>query len=141
MPRETLDALKAHLFNWKICLTRSDLTPLSYEEIRVRSIEFVWWTHHYPLPANHGASGRVLSDGSEASLVFTGDTTNDTFARMRTGSRTRYLIIETAFPSDASSVDSTPVSQYERSWQNSNDRLVCSSRTSSPERVRSQWKR
>jgi len=106
--RETLDALKAHLFNWKIwpdfAQIPSPQAPyLSYEEIRVGEPVRLGGRTITPLPANHvvPAVGFCLDSG-EASLVFTGDTTTndalwDVVNRIE---NLRYLIIETAF-SDA----------------------------------------
>jgi Cft2 family RNA processing exonuclease len=106
--RETLDALKAHLFNWKIwpdfAQIPSPQAPyLSYEEIRVGEPVRLGGRTITPLPANHvvPAVGFCLDSG-EASLVFTGDTTtNDAFWDVVNRiENLRYLIIETAF-SDA----------------------------------------
>jgi ribonuclease BN (tRNA processing enzyme) len=106
--RETLDALKAHLFNWKIwpdfAQIPSPQAPyLSYEEIYVGQPVRLAGRTITPLPANHvvPAVGFCLDSG-EASLVFTGDTTtNDALWKVVNGiENLRYLIIETAF-SDA----------------------------------------
>lgn len=106
--RETLDALKAHLFNWKIwpdfAQIPSPQAPyLSYEEICVGEPVRLAGRTITPLPANHvvPAVGFCLDSG-EASLVFTGDTTtNDALWEVVNGiENLRYLIIETAF-SDA----------------------------------------
>ena len=103
--RETLETLKAHLFNWKIWPDFSQIptpeTPyLKYEEIRVGEPVRLGDRTITPLPANHvvPAVGFRLDSG-DASLVFTGDTTtNDSlWEEVNRIENLRYLIIETAF--------------------------------------------
>lgn len=103
--RETLDALKAHLFNWKLWPDFSQIPSpqapyLVYEEIRLGEAVILDGRSITPLPANHvvPAVGFQLDSG-EASLVFTGDTTTndalwDVVNRIE---NLRYLVIETAF--------------------------------------------
>lgn len=106
--RETLEALKKHVFNWKIWPDFTQIpsveTPyLKYEEIHVGQVVTLGNRKITPLPANHvvPAVGFCVDSG-EASLVFTGDTTtNDALWEMVNRiENLRYLIIETAF-SDA----------------------------------------
>jgi len=106
--RETLDALRTHLFNWKIWPDFTQIpnarTPyLQYEEIRVGEPVLLEGRTITPLPANHvvPAVGFHLDSG-KASLVFTGDTTsNDAlWEAVNRIENLRYVIIETAF-SDA----------------------------------------
>jgi ribonuclease BN (tRNA processing enzyme) len=103
--RETLEALKLHLFNWKIwpdfAQIPSPETPyLTYQEIRVGEPVRLGARTITPLPANHvvPAVGFRLDSG-QASLVFTGDTTtNDAlWDEVNRIENLRYLIIETAF--------------------------------------------
>ena len=103
--RETLDTLKAHLFNWKIwpdfAQIPSRAAPyLKYEEIRIGETVRLGNRSLTPLPANHvvPAVGFHLDSG-DASLVFTGDTTtNDAlWEAVNKIENLRYLIIETAF--------------------------------------------
>lgn len=106
--RETLEALKAHLFNWKIWPDFTQIpnprSPyLKYEEIRIGEPVLLDGRAITPLPANHvvPAVGFHLDSG-KASLVFTGDTTtNDAlWEAVNRIENLRYVIIETAF-SDA----------------------------------------
>jgi ribonuclease BN (tRNA processing enzyme) len=103
--RETLETLKAHLFNWKLWPDFSQIpTPqapyLRYEEIRIGEPVRIRDRIITPLPANHvvPAVGFQLDSG-DASLVFTGDTTtNDAlWEEVNRIENLRYLIIETAF--------------------------------------------
>ena len=106
--RETLEALRTHLFNWKIWpdfaqIPNPQAPYLGYSEIRVGEPVVLGGRTITPLPANHvvPAVGFHLNSG-EASLVFTGDTTsNDALWEVVNRiENLRYLIIETAF-SDA----------------------------------------
>jgi ribonuclease BN (tRNA processing enzyme) len=103
--RETLEILKAHLFNWKIWpdftqIPSAQAPYLRYEEIRVGEPAHLGRRIITALPANHvvPAVGFQLDSG-DASLVFTGDTTtNDALWEMVNRiENLRYLIIETAF--------------------------------------------
>ena len=103
--QETLDTLKAHLFNWKIwpdfaAIPSRDAPYLQYESFRVGDTINLRDRKITPVPANHvvPAVGFHLDSG-ESSLVFTGDTTsNDALWEVVNQiENLRYLIIETAF--------------------------------------------
>ncbi|MGE0357542.1 MAG: MBL fold metallo-hydrolase [Burkholderiales bacterium] len=103
--KETLDILRAHLFNWKVWpdftqIPDPDTPFMSYREIVVgETLEF-GGRRITALPANHTvpAVGYLLDSG-RASLAYSGDTTtNDALWRVVNEARNlRYLIIETAF--------------------------------------------
>ena len=102
---ETVDILKAHLFNWKLWpdFTRipdASRPMLRYETIEVGQTRDRDGRRITPLPANHivPAVGYRIDSG-RASLVYTGDTTtNDALWReVNAIGNLRYLIIETAF--------------------------------------------
>jgi ribonuclease BN (tRNA processing enzyme) len=102
---QTLAALQAHIFNWKIwpdfARIPSPQAPyLRYEEMRLGEPVRLAGGSITALPANHvvPAVGFHLDSG-EASLVFTGDTTsNDALWELVNRiDNLRYLIIETAF--------------------------------------------
>ena len=102
---ETVDILKAHLFNWKLWpdFTRipdASRPMLRYETIEVGQTRDMDGRLITPLPANHivPAVGYRIDSG-RASLVYTGDTTtNDALWReVNAIGNLRYLIIETAF--------------------------------------------
>src|SRR5262245_41296219 len=103
---QTLNALRDHIFNWKIWPDFSQIpTPQSpymqYAEFRVGEAVRLKGRNITALPANHvvPAVGFRLDSG-QASLVFTGDTTsNDAlWEQVNQIDNLRYLIIETAFP-------------------------------------------
>jgi ribonuclease BN (tRNA processing enzyme) len=102
---DTLDILKAHLFNWKLWpdfaqIPSRDAPYLRYESFRLGETVVLDGRKIRSLPANHvvPAVGFHLDSG-EASLVFTGDTTtNDAlWQEVNRIENLRYLIIETAF--------------------------------------------
>ena len=102
---ETIDILKAHLFNWKLWpdFTRipdASRPMLRYETIEVGQTRDMDGRLITPLPANHivPAVGYRIDSG-RASLVYTGDTTtNDAlWHEVNAIGNLRYLIIETAF--------------------------------------------
>ncbi len=103
--KDTLDILRAHLFNWKIWpdftqIPDSDSPFMKYREIKVgETVEF-GDRRLTPLPANHTvpAVGYLLDSG-RASLAYTGDTTtnDDLWKVVNEAPNLRYLIIETAF--------------------------------------------
>lgn len=102
---ETIDILKAHLFNWKLWPDFAQIPDaarpmLRYEPVRLGETVTLGGRKITPLPANHvvPAVGYRLDSG-RASLVFTGDTTtNDALWReVNAIDNLRYLIIETAF--------------------------------------------
>jgi ribonuclease BN (tRNA processing enzyme) len=103
--KETLDILRAHLFNWKIWpdftqIPDAEKPFMVYREIRVGEPVEVKGRRFTPIPANHTvpAVGYVLEAASGA-LVFSGDTsTNEALWKAVNGTRNlKYLIIETAF--------------------------------------------
>ena len=102
--RETLRILRDHLFNWKLWPDFSQIPDgrnpvLRYSEIEIGVPVSLGGRKITALPANHvvPAVGFHL-DSSNASLVFTGDTTtNDAlWAHVNRIANLRYLIIETA---------------------------------------------
>jgi ribonuclease BN (tRNA processing enzyme) len=102
---ETLDALRTHLFNWKLWpdftqIPNPHAPYLRYEEIFLGVPVRLNDRTITALPANHvvPAVGFHLDSG-DASLVFTGDTTtNDAlWEKVNRIDNLRYLIIETAF--------------------------------------------
>ena len=103
--QETLDILRAHIFNWKIWPDFADIPSreapyLRYESFRLGDTISLGGRKIRPVPANHvvPAVGFHLDSG-EGSLVFTGDTTtNDALWEVVNRiENLRYLIIETAF--------------------------------------------
>lgn len=103
--KETLDILRAHLFNWKIWpdftqIPDGDRPFMTYREIEPGETVTLGARRITAIPANHTvpAVGYVLQT-ARASLVYTGDTApND--ALWEVVNRTpnlKYLIIETAF--------------------------------------------
>jgi len=103
--RETWQALKEHIFNWKIWpdfnVIPDEFAPfLRYEEIAIGQTVDVDDRQFTALPAQHTvpAVGYQLDSG-EASLVFTGDTTScdELWRAVNDINNLKYLIIETAF--------------------------------------------
>ncbi len=101
---ETLEILKAHLFNWKLWPDFTQIPDVQrpvmrYEAISSGSPVALNGRQITPLPANHvvPAVGFQLDSG-RASLVFTGDTTtNDAlWPIVNRIANLKYLIIETA---------------------------------------------
>ena len=102
---ETIEILRAHLFNGKLWPDFTRIPDaahpmLCYEPVRVGHTVELDGRRITPLPANHivPAVGYRIDSGP-ASLVFTGDTTtNDALWReVNTIENLKYLIIETAF--------------------------------------------
>ena len=102
---ETIEILRAHLFNWKLWpdftrIPNATHPMLRYEPVQVGQAVELDGRRITPLPANHivPAVGYRIDSG-RASLVFTGDTTtNDALWReVNAIGNLRYLIIETAF--------------------------------------------
>jgi ribonuclease BN (tRNA processing enzyme) len=103
--RETLEALKAHVFNWTIWpdFTRIP-TPeapfLRYQEVEVGKPVVLNGRTVRPVPAVHTvpAVGYLLDSGV-SSLVFSGDTgpNDELWALVNSLDNVKYLIIETAF--------------------------------------------
>ena len=103
--RETLEALRAHIFNWKIWpdftqIPDADRPCMAYREVQVGETVTLGERRLTPIPANHTvpAVGYAIQ-GPRAALVFSGDTTvNDGLWRVVNGMpKVEYLIIETAF--------------------------------------------
>ena len=103
--KETLDILRAHLFNWKIWpdftqIPNADKPFMVYREIKVGETVELKGRKFTALPANHTvpAVGYAV-ESPRAALIFSGDTTtNDALWRVVNTTRNlKYLIIETAF--------------------------------------------
>ena len=103
--KATIEALRTHIFNWKIWpdfnAIPSAQTPfLQYQEISVGETITIHGRNITPLPANHVVPtlGYQLDSG-EASLVFTADTTScdALWVEVNKIKNLKYLIIETAF--------------------------------------------
>ena len=102
---ETLDILRAHLFNWKIWpdftqIPDEDNPFMVYREVEVGETVELRGRRFTAIPANHTvpAVGYVMENGRGA-LIYTGDTsTNDGLWKVVNRTQNlRYLIIETAF--------------------------------------------
>jgi ribonuclease BN (tRNA processing enzyme) len=103
--KETLDILRAHLFNWKIWpdftqIPDGDKPFMVYREIKVGETVDLGGRRITAIPANHTvpAVGYKLDNGRSA-LIFSGDTcSNDGLWRVVNATpHLKYLIIETAF--------------------------------------------
>jgi ribonuclease BN (tRNA processing enzyme) len=103
--KETLDILRAHLFNWKIWpdftqIPNAEKPFMAYREIRPGEPIEIKGRRFTAIPANHTvpAVGYAV-ETQRAALIYSGDTsTND--ALWKVVNRTpnlKYLIIETAF--------------------------------------------
>jgi cAMP phosphodiesterase len=103
---ETLDILKQHIFNWKIWPDFSEIPNAQQPYMRYQAMalgETITLNGRkiISVPANHvvPAVGYHLDSG-KASLIFSGDTTNNNDAFWKVVNKIqnlRYLIIETAF--------------------------------------------
>ncbi len=102
---ETIDALKQHIFNWKIWPDFSEIPSaqqpfMRYQEIAVGEKIALQGRLITALPANHvvPAVGYHFDSGA-ASLVFSGDTTsNDALWKVVNKiENLRHMIVETAF--------------------------------------------
>ncbi len=103
---ETIEVLREHIFNWKVwpdftVIPDPEHPFLAYAPIQQGETVSVKRRRFMALPANHTvpAIGYAVSGEAGATLVFTGDTTNNDALwpivnRMRD---LRFLIIETAF--------------------------------------------
>ncbi len=109
---ETLDILRAHLFNWKIWpdftqIPDGDKPFMVYREVKVGEAVEIRGRRFTPIPANHTvpAVGYLLDSG-RAQLVFSGDTAaNDALWAVVNGQpNLKYLIIETAFSNKESDI-------------------------------------
>ena len=103
--KETLDILRAHLFNWKIWpdftqIPDAEKPFMAYREIRVGEVVELRGRKFTAIPANHTvpAVGYAVDNGRNA-LIFSGDTTtNDALWKVVNATpNLKYLIIETAF--------------------------------------------
>ncbi len=103
--KETLDILRAHLFNWKIWpdftqIPNGEKPFMVYREIKVGEITELKGRRFTAIPANHTvpAVGYAV-EGARGALIFSGDTCiNDGLWKVVNATRNlRYLIIETAF--------------------------------------------
>jgi ribonuclease BN (tRNA processing enzyme) len=103
--KDTLDILRAHLFNWKLWpdftqIPDGDKPFMEYREIAVGEAVEIGGRRLTAIPANHTvpAVGYLLDSG-QASLAYSGDTTvNDGLWKVvNEAANLRYLIIETAF--------------------------------------------
>ena len=101
---ETLDILKAHLFNWKLWPDFTQIPDprrpvMRYSPVVTGDAVRLNGRRITPLPANHvvPAVGYHLDSG-QASLVFTGDTTSndELWPAVNRIANLKYLIIETA---------------------------------------------
>jgi ribonuclease BN (tRNA processing enzyme) len=103
--KETLDILRAHLFNWKIWpdftqIPSAEKPFMVYREIRPGEPVELKGRRFTAIPANHTVPAvGYLVETPRAALIYSGDTsTND--ALWKVVNRTpnlKYLIIETAF--------------------------------------------
>jgi len=103
--KETLDILRAHLFNWKIWpdftqIPDGDKPFMVYREIRVGEPIQLGSRRFTAIPANHTvpAVGYAI-ENERGALIFSGDTsTNDALWKVVNATQNlKYLIIETAF--------------------------------------------
>jgi ribonuclease BN (tRNA processing enzyme) len=103
--KETLDILRAHLFNWKIWpdftqIPDADKPFMVYREIKPGETVKLGSRRFTAIPANHTvpAVGYVL-ETAKGALVYSGDTsTNDAlWEAVNRTQNVKYLIIETAF--------------------------------------------
>lgn len=103
---ETLRILRSHVFNWLIWPDFSAIPDRSrplirFNEIHVGEVRELGGRRITALPALHAVPAIGYQfQGSDGSLVFTGDTTVSTNlnAALNAIDDLRYLIIETAFP-------------------------------------------
>ncbi len=110
--KETLDILRAHLFNWKIWpdftqIPNAEAPFMVYREIKVGEGVELRGRRFTAIPANHTvpAVGYVMDNGRNA-LIFSGDTsTNDALWSVVNATKNlKYLIIETAFSNKESDI-------------------------------------
>ena len=104
--KDTLDILRAHLFNWKVWpdftqIPDGDHPFMVYREIGVgETLDLGGGRRITAIPANHTvpAVGYLLDSG-RASLAYSGDTTGNAglWKAVNEAANLRYLIIETAF--------------------------------------------
>jgi ribonuclease BN (tRNA processing enzyme) len=110
--RETLDALRAHIFNWKIWPDFTQIPDperpcMAYRELTVGETVALGERRLTPIPANHTvpAVGYAIQ-GPRAALVYSGDTSvNDGLWQVvNEMPKVEYLIIETAFSNKERSI-------------------------------------
>lgn len=103
--KDTLDILRAHLFNWKVWPDFTQIPDgenpfMEYREIAVGETVELAGRRITSLPANHTvpAVGYLLDSGT-ASLAYSGDTTVNPglWKAVNEAENLRYLVIETAF--------------------------------------------
>ena len=103
--KETLEILRAHLFNWKLWPDFTQIPDaqkpfMTYREVRVGEPVEIKGRRFTPIPANHTvpAVGYALQ-GARGSLVYTGDTSasDGMWSAVNGLADLRYLLIETAF--------------------------------------------
>jgi cAMP phosphodiesterase len=103
---ETLQALKDHIFNWKIWPDFTVIpTPqkpfMAYQTLEVGTPVKLGERLFTPIPANHVVPAvGYLVDSGESRLIFSGDTgVNDALWEIANRTQNlKYIIIETAFP-------------------------------------------
>jgi cAMP phosphodiesterase len=103
---ETLQALKDHIFNWKIWPDFTVIpTPqkpfMAYQTLEVGTPVKLGERLFAPIPANHVVPAvGYLVDSGESRLIFSGDTgVNDALWEIANRTQNlKYIIIETAFP-------------------------------------------
>jgi ribonuclease BN (tRNA processing enzyme) len=103
--KDTLDILRAHLFNWQLWpdftqIPDGDNPFMEYREIEVGETVEIGGRRITAIPANHTvpAVGYLLDSG-RASLAYSGDTAGIAgfWKAVNGAANLRYLIIETAF--------------------------------------------
>ena len=138
--KETLDILRAHLFNWKIWpdftqIPNADKPFMVYREIKVGETVELKGRKFTAIPANHTvpAVGYAV-ESPRAALIFSGDTTtNDALWRVVNATENlKYLIIETAFSNKERDIAAPPSTCARRcsprSWRRCARPRRCSSR-------------
>lgn len=103
--RETLDILRAHLFNWKLWPDFTQIPDATrpfmvYREVRVGEPVEIRGRRFTPVPANHTVPAVGYSlEGGRGTLIYTGDTAahEGLWKAVNEARDLRYLIIETAF--------------------------------------------
>jgi ribonuclease BN (tRNA processing enzyme) len=112
--KETLDILRAHLFNWRIWPDFTQIPDatkpfMAYREIRVGETIELRGRRVTAIPANHTvpAVGYAVESAGGA-LIYSGDTAaNDALWKVVNATpRLKYLIIETAFSNKERSIAS-----------------------------------
>lgn len=105
--QETLDALKEHIFNWKIWPDFTKIPDKKNPTLRLNPISIndtieIDAVKISPVPANHVVPTFGYHIKGTKSLVFTGDTTtcNELWVALNQIDTLAYLIIETAFSDD-----------------------------------------